>query len=51
VLSITPRGGAPLPRPSPTLQSGLHLTDANIALGNLIAIVARDAGVYARRGG
>ncbi len=46
VLEITPRGGAPLPHPSPTQQWGLHLIDANIALGNLVAIVGRDAAAY-----
>jgi hypothetical protein len=49
VLAISPRGGAPLPHPSPTPQWGLHLMDANIALGNLVAIVARDATAYGRR--
>jgi Protein of unknown function (DUF3089) len=39
VLMIKARGGAPLPKPSPTAQWGLHLLDANIALGNLIQIV------------
>ncbi len=49
VLQITPRGAAPLPRPSPTSQWGLHLTDVNIALGNLAGIVARDASAYRHR--
>jgi hypothetical protein len=49
VLQITPRGAAPLPHPSPTAQWGLHLMDANIALGNLVGIVARDASVYAHQ--
>jgi hypothetical protein len=49
VLAIAPRGAAPLLRPSPTPQWGVHLADANIALGNLIAIVARDASAYSRR--
>jgi hypothetical protein len=48
VLAITPRGATPTLRPSPTPQWGLHLVDANIALGNLVAIVARDARAYAR---
>jgi hypothetical protein len=49
VLAITPRGGAPSLRPSPTPQWGLHLADASVALGNLIAVVARDAVAYGQR--
>ena len=39
VLMIRSRHGAPTPTPSPTPEWGLHLLDANIALGNLIHIV------------
>jgi len=35
-----------VPEPDPTW--GLHLVDANIALGNLIAIVKAEATAYAR---
>ncbi|HEX8120165.1 MAG TPA: DUF3089 domain-containing protein [Solirubrobacteraceae bacterium] len=50
-LKITPRGGAPTFRPSPTPQWGLHLTDENIALGDLVRLVRRQAAAYARRRG
>ena len=43
VLMLRARHGAPLPTPSPTPQWGLHLLDANIALGDLVRIV-RDEG-------
>jgi hypothetical protein len=49
VLQVTPKGGAPLPHPSPDATWGLHLMDANIALGNLLDIVKSEAGAYARR--
>jgi len=43
--------GAPTPTPSPDPTWGLHLLDANIALGNLIALVRSEAAAYVRRGG
>ncbi len=43
VLTISPRGGAPLLQPSPLASWGLHLVDVNIALGNLVGVVAREA--------
>jgi hypothetical protein len=49
VLQITPRGGAPLPHPSPDATWGLHLMDANIGLGNLLDIVRTEARAYAKR--
>jgi hypothetical protein len=39
VLSIRSLNGAPVFRPSPTPQCGLHLVDANIALGQLVGVV------------
>jgi Protein of unknown function (DUF3089) len=39
VLSIRSLGGAPVFRPSPTPGWGLHLIDANIALGQLVGVV------------
>jgi hypothetical protein len=48
VLEITPRHGAPTPTPSPTPGWGLHLLDANIALGNLIGIVKDQAAAFAK---
>jgi hypothetical protein len=49
VLEVRPRDGAPTPTPSPTPEWGLHLTDANIALGNLIDIVHHEALTYTAR--
>jgi hypothetical protein len=49
VLEIAPRGGAPTPDPAPTPEWGLHLLDANIALGNLIAIVKDEAAAFTGR--
>ena len=50
VLELTPRDGAPSPTASPTPEWGLHLLDANIALGNLIGVVRREAAAFAARG-
>jgi Protein of unknown function (DUF3089) len=50
VLEITPLGGAPTPSPAPTPTWGLHLLDANIALGNLISIVKSEAAAFVRSG-
>jgi hypothetical protein len=46
VLQITPLRGAKAPTPSPTPQWGLHLLDANVALGNLIQIVKRESAAF-----
>ena len=46
VLEITPLNGAPTPTPSPDATWGLHLLDANIALGNLIAMVKTQAQAF-----
>jgi hypothetical protein len=51
VLQITALHGAVTPSPSPTPAWGLHLIDANVALGNLIAIVSQEAGAYVAHGG
>jgi Protein of unknown function (DUF3089) len=50
VLEITPLNGAPRPTPSPTPEWGLHLLDANIALGNLISIVKGEAAAFVASG-
>lgn len=50
VLEITPRHGAPTITPSPTPMWGLHLVDANIALGNLVSIVGSEAGAFVHSG-
>jgi hypothetical protein len=49
VLQIQPNDGAPDLRAVPNASWGLHLTDANIALGNLIGTVRREIRSYAGR--
>ena len=48
-LKLTPLGGAPDFTPSPTPAWGLHLLDGNAALGDLVALVGRQAAIFARR--
>ncbi len=48
VLQITALDGAQTATPSPDPTWGLHLLDANIALGNLISVVHSEANAYAR---
>jgi hypothetical protein len=43
VLEITARNGAQTPTPAPSPDWGLHLLDAQIALGNLISIVKSES--------
>jgi hypothetical protein len=50
VLRIASRGSTPVPRPSPTAQWGLHLTDANIAQDDLVDVVREQIRTYARKG-
>jgi hypothetical protein len=45
-LVIKPLRGAPVFHYSPTPQWGLHLVDANIALGNLVGVVRHQAAVW-----
>ena len=47
-LQITPLGGAPALRPTPDANWGMHVVDANIALGNLARLVRRQAARYVR---
>jgi len=49
VLQITAIDGAPTPRPSPSPAYGLHLIDANIALGNLLTILKKQAALFGQR--
>jgi hypothetical protein len=49
VLRITALNGAQTATPSPDPTWGLHLLDANIALGNLISVVHSEANAYAGR--
>jgi hypothetical protein len=51
VLEITARHGAQTPTAAPTPEWGLHLLDANVALGNLVATVHAEAGAFAKRAG
>ena len=46
VLLIAPLRGAPVFKPSPDAGWGLHLVDANIALGNLVGLVRHQAAVW-----
>ncbi|GAA0969867.1 DUF3089 domain-containing protein [Actinocorallia libanotica] len=46
VLQVTPQGDARTLRASPTPDWGLHLLDVNIALGDLIRIVAAETAAY-----
>jgi hypothetical protein len=48
VLQIAGRNGAPTLKAIPDASWGLHLTDANIALGNLAELVRTEAAVWAR---
>jgi hypothetical protein len=46
VLEITARHGAQTPTPAPTPEWGLHLLDANLSQGNLLAIIHDEAMAY-----
>ncbi len=48
VLQVTPRGSLPQLTPSPDPTWGLHLVDANIALGDLVDLVDRQADRWRR---
>jgi hypothetical protein len=48
VLLISSLGGAPVFRPSPDPTWGLHLVDANIALGNLVDLVRAQSASWLR---
>jgi pimeloyl-ACP methyl ester carboxylesterase len=49
VLRIASAPGAPVPKASPTVEWGLHLTDANVAQGELVSVVRRQIRAYAER--
>jgi hypothetical protein len=42
-------GGAPTLNPVPDATWGLHLVDANIALGNLVRVVGKETRGYLRK--
>ena len=48
VLEITALHGAQVAHPSPDATWGLHLLDANIALGNLISVVHTETVAFTR---
>jgi hypothetical protein len=48
VLSLRSIGRAPVFSPSPTAEWGLHLVDANIALGDLVELVRAQAAAWRR---
>jgi hypothetical protein len=48
VLMISSIGAAPVFVPSPNAGWGLHLVDANIALGDQVALIRRQAAVWRR---
>jgi hypothetical protein len=50
VLEISALDGAQVPHPAPTPEWGLHLLDANVALGNLLADVKSEAAAFAKGG-
>lgn len=50
VLQIAPVGGAPDLNAIPDARWGLHLVDANIALGNLVSLVQKQIDAYVKRG-
>jgi len=51
VLLVSSAPGTPVAHASPTPEWGLHLVDANIAQGDLVKVVRRQIGAYARRVG
>jgi pimeloyl-ACP methyl ester carboxylesterase len=48
VLRIASAPGTPVPKPSPSADWGLHLVDANIALGDLVNVLRRQIRTYSR---
>jgi len=48
-LQVTSAAGAPVPRAVPDATWGLHLLDGNIALGDLVALSARQAGAWTKK--
>ena len=51
VLQISSLGGAPVLNAVPDATWGLHLVDANIALGNAVNLLRRQAKAYGKQTG
>ena len=51
VLQIASLGGAPTLNPVPDATWGLHLVDANIALGNAVSLLKRQVRTYEKQAG
>ena len=49
VMQVSPLGGAPMLNAVPTAQWGLHLTDVDLALGDLVRLVQRQFRAYERK--
>ncbi len=49
VLRVASRPGTPVPNASPTADWGLHLVDANLALGDLVRVLRQQIRAYAAR--
>ena len=49
VLKATPLDGAPTLRELPDATWGWHLADANLPLGNLVALFERQVAAYRKR--
>jgi len=49
VMQVSPLGGAPMLNAVPTAQWGLHLTDVDLALGDLVPLVQRQFRAYERK--
>jgi hypothetical protein len=49
VLRVASNEGSPVPDPSPTPQWGLHLLDANVAMGNLLQLVREQTKAFTQR--
>ncbi len=51
MLQISSLGGAPVLNAVPDATWGLHLVDANIALGNAVNLLRRQAKAYGKQTG
>ena len=51
MLQLTSLGGAPTLNPVPDATWGLHLVDANIALGNTVGVLKHQIKAYEKSAG